>query len=196
MRSPSFRVTWTIVVASLIVASCSSPPLQQDPLVLVEIATLELDSYSVWGMPTIPGPVLEDGTDYVIEVEGTFSVWDFSAIDPGWCKGTPGEAPRFPSPGRTNGFVTFDANGMFAVQVGHPRCDDADEVPYQSEVFTISLDGGATFVHVPPTPSELDTSHTYTYEVVGTGQPSGFRLGDVEASDNYGVLRIKISGYQ
>ena len=60
----------------------------------------------------------------------------------------------------------------------------------------MSLDGGATLAHVPSTSSAFDANHVYTYAVVGTGQPSGFRLGDVEASDNYGVLRIKISGYQ
>jgi len=195
MRSSPYRVATAIVAAALLTAGCTAPP-QQDPLVLVEIATLELDGYGLGGIPTIPGPVLEDGVDHVIEVEGTFSVWDFSAIDPGWRKGTPGESPLFPSPGRTNGFVTFAANGMFAVQVAHPRCDDDGEVPYPSEVLTISLDGGATFAHVPPTSSATDANHVDTYEVAGTGQPSSFRLGDVEATDNYGVLRIKISSYQ
>ena len=195
MRRSWYPIVIALVVAALVLAGCGSPP-QQDPLVLVEIATFDLDSYSAWGMPTVQGPVLEDGADYVIEVQGTFSVWDFSTIDPGWCKGTPGEAPLNPSPTRLNGLVMFDANAVFAIQVGHPRCDDDEDVPYPTPVFTMSLDGGETFAHVPPTPAGFDESHTYTYEVVGTGEPIGFRLGDVEASDNYGVLRIKVSGYQ
>jgi len=73
--------------------------------------------------------MLADGADYVITVEGTSSLWDFSATDPGWRKGTPEAAPQFPSPGRTNGLVMFDANTRFAVQTGHAKCSDDEDVP-------------------------------------------------------------------
>ena len=56
----------------------------------------------------------------------------------------------------------FDANTRFAVQIGHAKCSDGEDVPYSNEGFIMSLDGGATFAHVPPTSSAFDPGHTST----------------------------------
>lgn len=191
MRRSSYRALVVLVATTILVIGCSSPT-----RILVEIETLMLDSYGASGMPTVEGPVLADGADYVLTVEGTFSAWDFSATDPGWCKGTQEAAPRIPSPGRTNGLVMFDANARFAVHPGDPKCSDDEDAPYPTQIFRISLDGGSTFDYLPPTSSAFDANHTYTYAVVGTGERIAFRMVDATASDNYGMLRIKISGYQ
>ncbi len=149
MHRPQYLVS-ALVAAALTLAGCSTPSSpDDDPRVLTEIATVDLDSNTAFGPPTVTGPVLEDGADYVIEVQGTFSVWDCRVTNPGWCKGEPSDAPLFPSPGRANGLVMFDANTWFAVPVGEPRCSTDDAVPIDTQFFVMSLDGGATFTHVP-----------------------------------------------
>ena len=186
-----------LVVAALTLAGCSTPAApDDDPPVLTKIATVDLDSNTAFGPPTVTGPVLEDGADYVIEVQGTFSVWDCRVTNPGWCKGEPSDAPLFPSPGRANGRVMFDANTWFAVPVGEPRCSADGDVPFQTQLFVMSLDGGATFTHVPPSTAGFDADHTYTYEILGAGQAISFRITDTIATDNYGVLRITVSEYR
>ncbi len=196
MHRPQYLVS-ALVVAALTLAGCSTPAVpDDDPPVLTEIATVDLDSNTLFGPPTVAGPVLEDGADYVIDVQGTFSVWDCSVTNPGWCKGDPSDEPLFPAPGRANGLVMFDANTWFAVPVGEPRCSTDDAVPTETQLFVMSIDGCATFTHVPPATAGFDADHTYTYEIAGAGQGVSFRIADTIASDNYGVLRITVSEFR
>jgi hypothetical protein len=112
------------------------------------------------------GPMLEAGEPYRITVEGTYSVWDLSTTTVELCKGDDESSPMFPSPGRVNGPVLFDARYQFAVLSWDPACDAETDTPFVSGGFRVSLDGGATFVILVPEGADgFDPGHLYTYDV-------------------------------
>jgi hypothetical protein len=190
----SFVFTFSLVVT---LTACQSGAGESPDPEPVLIAVVELDSYSAFPSPTQIGPMLEAGEPYRITVEGTYSVWDLSTTTVELCKGDDESSPMFPSPGRVNGPVLLDARYQFAVLSWDPACDAETDTPFVSGGFRVSLDGGATFVIlVPEGANGFDPGHLYTYDVTGVGEAVRFQIADSVASDNYGVLKIEVHGFE
>ena len=167
----------------------------------VQEQDLMLDSHAASGVPSVRTPGrLARGTFYVSEVAGTVSyyssaLWRFPppGADPGARSvcGTPEAAPLFPSAVQT-GPVGFDAEMIFARPALARRCQ-SPRLPQTWNNFQVSV--GGRFGHPPPVfgrPTAPATGHSYVYVLKGRGAPAAFRLRDTPASDNYGMLRIRI----
>lgn len=170
-----------------------------DPVaeVLTEIAVVDLDLAVAGddGYPTAEGPVLEAGVTYVLEVEGTYSIWGESMWNGGTCRGNPAPAPTFASPGVTNGPAGVDAETWFAIPSGSSLCNPSFPIPNHTGLVRMNLDGTDDFDHVEPVsgkPEEPSVDHTYVYRVVGQGHAFRVRREDSASSDDYGILRYTI----
>lgn len=126
--------------------------------------------------------VLESGREYIITVQGTYSLWD-SAL----AVGTPEADAMFPTVGtRTSTQVGLDADTCFAHKTGSGTIGHAGE-------FEMDIGGG--FSHPEPedgfhtTPT---TGHFYRYRVTGLGSAVSFQINDSPLTDNYGALKITI----
>jgi hypothetical protein len=164
--------------------------------------TLYLDTYENSGDgasgPVSTSDVLTDGATYQVRVTGTFSAWKASEWLPPFVPcGTPEPAPQYPSPGRTNGMVGYDAEARFAVAAktrGFP-CASLG-LPHHHPFFEIQMSNGNGFSHIEPEGgpySSPQPGHLYKYELEGDGEPAAFRLRDTNLRDNYGRFRIEVT---
>jgi hypothetical protein len=144
-----------------------------------------------------PGPVLADGQQYTITVQGTFSAYPASLMSGntrGWkvC-GAPEAAPTWPSIGRTNGRVGQDAEFVFARPQTN-RCDRRRPLPYgYANHPAILFNTGDGFKHVTPDTLAYDPDHVYTYTVTGRGSPLQVAGIDANTTDNYGQLEALVA---
>jgi hypothetical protein len=139
---------------------------------------------------------LEQGRHYVLRISGTLSIWPtFGWGLPTQC-GTPEAFPQTPSPGRPNGAVGVDAETVFAAAAG-PACADL-ELPrsyrsvYHGGVF---VNGGFGFLRLTPYDGRHTTptaDHSYAYDLRGAGAPLSVRFIARQATDDYGVLTVRV----
>ncbi|HUK12362.1 MAG TPA: hypothetical protein VLW17_03590 [Thermoanaerobaculaceae bacterium] len=147
--------------------------------------------------------VLGSGQLYMITIVGTNSFWpDNSTWWEGPCgpTGKPELGPIYPSPGNaggTNPWVGVDWEYMF----GYPsNCigglgDFLKDGPlFFAPDKNVSLDGGATWQHLVPYGGQAyNSTHTYSYLVVGKNLKASFRILDSGPhSDNFGRFHICI----
>lgn len=131
--------------------------------------------------------VLDNGAQYLIVVQGTFSAWNEVLAG-----GTPEANAMFPGStvGRVSTEVGIDADTLFAYPSDHPH-----PVGHW-RAFEISLDGGTTFAHLEPDDGIHGTpapGHLYRYTVIGQGAAAAFRVSDSPGhADNYGRLSITV----
>lgn len=176
-----------VVAAAAVVAACdggdASGVAQQCTL---EPVQLTLDFGTGEPDPTITGPMLEDGVDYLVTVSGTYSIWT-SEWQNGACKGTPGAG--------TGGTTGIDPEYFFAIPTGSALCGTSYTCcPNHTSKLKMSVDGGADFDHTHSEPEDYSTSHTYQYRVRGQGQPLEIMLEESSArDDDYGVLNVTVA---
>lgn len=134
---------------------------------------------------------LVDGQDYVLTVEGTYSVWAERYWRRGVCEGSPEAAPAFASAHAT-GPVGLDGAYVFALPrtsswCGQQRLPDATPRwvyrGRQGDPWTTAPSAG------PPS-----QEHIYRFRLVGAGEPLEAAIRDTrgEYHDNYGRLRFTI----
>jgi hypothetical protein len=138
------------------------------------------------GTPLTMATTLLAGVEYVVVIEGTYSLWN-SALG----TGTPEANAQFPGSvaGRASTQVGLDADTDFAIKTGSTR------IIGHADLLKLSLDAGSTFSHVEPVGGPYGTpqaGHLYRYAVTGQGHPLRIRLDDINSPDNYGKLRITL----
>lgn len=156
------------------------------------LETIHLDS---WGSekrrhayvgPAVSRRKLAKGLYYVAVVKGTFA---YRRLVGSYC-GRVEERPMRRSRGRFNGRVSQDVEFIFAEK---RRGDVCPRVPQHWSNFQIST--GLSYRHLEPIGARRtrpDASHRYRYLLKGRGQKAKFRLRDVYAADNYGVVTIQL----
>jgi len=136
---------------------------------------------------------LVEGTEYWIEIDGTFSLWTNHWLS-GVCNGTPDPMPKYPSPGVTNGLVGVDPEYVFAAPIGSNLCSRI--LPYwikgNETLIEINLNDTTGWINPIPVDTSYNTEHLYRYQVVGNNAPLQIRVVDSPINDNYGLLRIRI----
>lgn len=193
------RPTWpalTALTTILVLATACGPAGTSTPT-LTEIGVVELDLAvsGPGGYPSVTGPVLEDGVDYVYEAQGTFSIWGAGMWSSGSCQGTSEADPLFPSPNETNGTVGVDPEFWFAIPNGSALCDPDFEIPNHTGGIQVNFDGGTDFDHLEPVggePTEPSSDHTYSYELTGQGHALRIQREDGNTGDDYGVIRFTV----
>ena len=137
--------------------------------------------------------VLNEGQKYRIILSGTYSLWiPQQWTDRGVCiRGEAEPLPKFPSPGKMNGLVGADPFYRFARPFYGP-CQELTDPNETISTMMFSLDGGNSYSIPVPMVSEYRPDHTYTYEVIGQGQPLMVRLDDAPLDDNYGQIFVVI----
>lgn len=140
--------------------------------------------------PTRSRTVLADEIDYLVVVEGTYSVWPSSD----WyatCVGETESAPMFASKERT-GRVGLDAAYAFAGPRGTVICDRGAPSERSGWVYRARATADWT---LGPTDAPYNADHTYVAAVRGEGQPLSVLIREVaQFHDNYGQLRFSIYG--
>ncbi len=146
--------------------------------------TLLLDSKASAGVTS--SVVLTSGTDYIITVQGTYSLWD-SALE----HGTPEADAMFPSTGsRTSTEVGLDVECSFA----YHNLGTGFTLGHEPLLFEMDLGSGLT--HIEPIDGSHSTpapAHFYKYSVTGQGSVVHFLINDAGTyTSNYGKLQITI----
>lgn len=191
-----------VVVAVLI---CALVPAATASAAPVFPQSKVLDSYEP-NNDDYAGPVrsavLTAGAPYVAEVQGTFSYYQKQdlrkrTLGAPWTVlcGTPMPSVMFRSSHvkrKFQGRANLDAENIFAL----PRVSPADcRASYPVHWTNFEVTSTATsgdYGHVEPIASDV-ANHTYSYPLLGAGQPAGFRLQDLpRTDDNYGELHIVI----
>ena len=136
--------------------------------------------------PLVMSTTLATGTEYVVIIEGTYTVWN-SVLG----TGTPEANAQVPGAagGRVSTEVGLDADTAFAVKTG------GGQSLGHSSLVQLSLDGGGTYTHVEPVGGPYATpltGHLYRYNLTGQGFPLRIRILDINPPDNYGKLRITL----
>ena len=138
------------------------------------------------GTPLTMATTLLAGVQYVLVVEGTYSLWNTALGE-----GTPEAEAQFPGShaGRASTQVGLDADTCFARQSG------SDRPLGHCNLLTFSLDGGVTFTHLEPVGGPYAqplAGHLYRYQLVGQGHALVIKLNDIDPPDNYGKLRFTL----
>ncbi|MBV6505562.1 MAG: hypothetical protein ILNGONEN_01125 [Syntrophorhabdaceae bacterium] len=144
----------------------------------------EIDSFFFCMRTSIAqgGIVLENGVDYKIEIDGTYSVWTpFTSA----C-GNPESAPRYTC-GGANQLVGWDPEFVFAAPSGHNLCSGLP-----SKHTNIELNLGNGWFDPMPVAQNYDPEHRYIYKIRGLGQILNVRFLDNAYGDNYGALKIRV----
>lgn len=164
-----------------------------------------LDSYEP-NNDGFAGPVstakLPEGSRWVAVVQGTFSYYAPSLYNAPTapftmlCGDPIDSGPIFPSPDRpANRPVGMDAQFVFGRPSTRKICN---KYPLPSawrnfEIRTGKLSPYEHYAALGPTLTAPTADHTYSYPLVGWGQPAQFRLKDrPRTSDNYGELKISL----
>ena len=132
--------------------------------------------------------VLEEGEPYVVELQGTYSVWSASTWNPGDCGGVSEGRPMF---GTANGRVGFDPAYTFAIPIGASSCRDDLQLPRVRIWKYDTREGNRTF---EPMPQPYSPEHRYRFSVIGEGAQLSFGTVDNFVSDNYGDIRVRVFG--
>jgi len=162
----------------------------------LDLDTHELDD----GMagPVSTSQSLHHSKTFLITVDGTLSTTSNGSwlSPPNVLCGKPEAAPMHPSPGVTNFWVGTDAETHFAVALppgGDCATLASNGFPPHHARFLIDLGSGFEDLEplglVPQTPSP---GHRYVYQVTGQDAPARFAWSELQTSDNYGVLHIRI----
>ncbi len=189
MKSMPIWMSAVVIVASAVAVTsvgAQTPTLKRE--------TLNLDSYERGTRAS--GPVATRGklaTDkwYLVSVKGTFSYFSRTLLRGQRYCGMPKRRPQRPSKGRANGPVFADAETIFALPRG--RSGRCPVLPYHWGNFQMTA--RKRFSHVDPIGgprSRPNRRHRYRYLLKGRGRVARFRLQDVYARDNYGVLSITV----
>jgi hypothetical protein len=159
------------------------------------------------GSPWVIGPVtstyyLASDKWYIITISGDVSYWaqDTSnspnwTSDPSTWTGTPGNPPRYPSPGAMNGYTGFDWEYVFAIPYAKTYPPPDSSFPHHLPVFGTSLNGttGPYVGFVPVGGLTYHPDHVYKYYVQGIGNRASFQATDTgPTSDNTGQYKICI----
>jgi hypothetical protein len=184
-----------VVLSFALLASSSA---LADPLTTSESLTLDTHSDANTGAA---GPVstvgtLTANTLYVVTAKGTWSAWLpllwTGTVSPSIACGTPEPAPMFPSPaGPGTGPVGEDPETVFAA-IERFVCLNT----YPHEYTGFQMDLGSGFVHYEPYTGATNTpsaNHSYTYVLLGQGNPISFEQLDSATRDNYGEFQITVT---
>ena len=138
---------------------------------------------------TVGSAVLETGVVYVVTVSGTVSLYDR------WhwgqtCAGTPDPEPMFGSGDRT-GPVGVDPAYEFAMPSTSSVCDRGAPTLRSGWVYKARANDDWTPAE---TTAGLSSDHTYSYQVLGLGEPLRTRIRETgRFSDNYGAFRVTVA---
>jgi hypothetical protein len=132
--------------------------------------------------------VLEEGKAYVVELQGTYSVWSASTWNSGDCKGVSEERPMF---GPASGRVGFDPAYTFAIPRSASSCRDDLQLPQVRVWKYETREGTESF---EPMPQPYSPEHRYRFSVIGEGAQLSFGTVDTVVWDNYGDIRVRIFG--
>lgn len=139
---------------------------------------------SVNSSPTVSATTLQSGRNYVLTVQGTYTVHNDVLTN-----GSPQPDAMFPTStvGRVSLEVGIDAETQFA--------DDGPFTPGHYSAFQMNLGDGLGLRHIEPVGGPFITPQTnffYTYNVVGAGSTVSFLIVDTPYTDNYGKLLVTI----
>lgn len=163
-----------------------------------------LDSYEP-NNDGFAGPVstqkLPEGSRWVAVVQGTFSYYApswYSRPPTNWtfCGIADEDGPLFASPDKASGGpVGMDAEFIFG-RPGTRKFCRSHSLPMRWPNFEMRTGKLSPYEHysaLGPTLYAPTADHTYSYPLVGWGQPAQFRLKDrPRTSDNYGELKISL----
>ncbi len=156
--------------------------------------TFDLDTNSTsapFGAPSSNQTPLTAGGGYVVQAQGTMSLWTLAQwSDPSYvtCAGTAEQAPVLASPGKTNGPVGVDAESRYA-PLANSAADCASSL---RPTPNVQLSGPGGFSHPAPLATSNAAAHVYRYPVRGSGAPLTARFVDPAPQDNYGVFRFTV----
>jgi hypothetical protein len=191
MRLPSLLLL-VALVASLAVGAAPASAALSSP------ETLYLDAHDPANDgdagPVSTTDVLATGVQYVADVSGTYNAWspDVLKFHNSTPCGTVEAAPTIPSPGAIETVVGQDAETVFGMPWLTRFCP---ALPVHGAGFEVDTGNGRGFVHPDTTAGRLATpsaDHSYSYPLVGTGQPARFRIFDKPTSDDNGILTIVV----
>ena len=142
--------------------------------------------------PVSSDTVLKKGVPYLLQVDGSYSWWKPEA----WEDVTgETEEPQHPSLNTANGPVGMDITSLFALPTSYyEQYHQGSTLPIFRNVayLQISLDGGNNWFRPQTVERQYQADHTYTFKLVGEGQPLQVQLGDSVTSDNYGQFRLQL----
>jgi hypothetical protein len=164
------------------------------PVIAAELETFYMDTWLPSGSSTpvigTTQTTLQNGGQYFITVQGTYTIWT-SLSDS--C-GQPEANAIYPSPStdvRSNTQVGFNAAWKFAAPTGNSRCNT---IPGTNVALSYSLDNGTNWnALTPPLNPVPNANHEYVYQLKGQGDPLQLRFEDSPYTDNYGQLKITLS---
>lgn len=151
----------------------------------VAVETVFYDTVNA-NVPLTMSTSLVSGNDYVVVVEGTYTLWN-DALG----TGTPEADAQFPGAagGRVSLHVGLDADTCFAKKTG-------SAVPIgHSALLLFSVDNGGSFAHIEPIGGPYTVpipGHLYRFNVTGQGHPLHVQLNDINPPDNYGKFKITL----
>ena len=141
-----------------------------------------------WQSQVTTAQIFPAGVPCQVTVQGTYSAWNEN-LD----HGTPQPDAVYPSKpagvSRLSTEVGKDPETLFAYPSDHSHPIGHSD--------SFQIDVGLGFSHVEPIGGPYSTPQSgffYTYAITGTGSPVSFTVADSPKSDNYGALKITITG--
>ena len=145
------------------------------------------------------GP-LEPGQAYNVTVRGTYSPYDASLMMAGTPKyfamcGFPEAQPLFMSPATENSRVGSDPEFLFAFPQSGKKCSAKIQAALPKRQSSVRFNTGDGAGYVTPTAAGAapNSSHSYTYRVLGAGQALKIKIPGSNYRDNYGRYQVTIA---
>lgn len=160
-----------------------------------ETLFLDLNESSAQNEDRYPGPAasampLESGANYIVRIDGTFSLWTEGELRYRGICGTMEPSAKYPSPSPVApSRVGIDPEHRFGINK-KGACPSLPSVQNNMQ-----MTAGAGFGRVAPqqpTAAYDSADHSYTYLLQGQGQIARFRFFDPFATDNNGRFRIRL----
>jgi hypothetical protein len=166
-----FTVSCLVPLAGLLFAGCGEDPVTSPDRTMLSDQTtytpLETIQVPATGETMTSTNVLQSGVLYQVRVSGTVNI------------GGPGSG-------------TADAEFADFSNVPNSVISSCDNSGTMVDIG-LSIDDATDDNLKSPTWGEFDNAHTYTYDIMGTGQPLSFKFHDCNYSDNSGNLTVMIS---
>ena len=142
------------------------------------------------------------GQPYDVKVRGTYSPYDPSLMASNTTKyfamcGFPEGSPLFATPGIANSRVGSDPEFLFAFPQSGTKCSAKNRAALPKRQSSVRFDTGNGLGYVTPTATNAGAvpngDHSYTYRVLGAGQPLKAKVPGGNYRDNYGRYQITVA---
>ena len=103
----------------------------------------------------------------------------------------------FATPGFTNSRVGSDPEFLFAFPQSGKKCSAKNQAALPKRQSSVFFDTGNGLGYTTPTASNAGSTpksdHSYTYTVIGAGQPLKIKIPSSNYKDNYGRFTVTIA---